>query len=73
MGVLYECVVGVLVSFPVCEVFAFGDEMWRWVLWWRLIGVGGTNVVCVVLGDVTRGVMEWGGWVRECLYGVCCG
>ena len=53
MGVLYECVAGVLVAFPVCEVFGFGDEMWRWVWWWELIGVGGTNAVCVVLGDVT--------------------
>ena len=53
--VLHACVVGVLVVFPVCEVFAFGDEMWRWVRWWELIGVGGTNVVCVVLGHVTGG------------------
>ena len=53
MGVLYECVVDMLLAFPVCEVFAFGDEMWRWVRWWGLIGVGGTNAVCVVLEDIT--------------------
>ncbi len=53
MGVLYGCVVGVLAAFPVCEVFAFGDEMRRWARWWGLIGVGGTDAVCVVLEDVT--------------------
>ncbi len=53
VDVLHECVEGVLVTFPVCDVFAFGDEMWRWVRWWGLIGVGGTNVFCVVLEHVT--------------------
>ena len=71
MGVLYEYVVGVLVEFPMCEVDAFGDEMWRWVRWWGLIDVGGTNDVCVVLGDVT-GRGDGLGWVgsRMFIWGV---
>ena len=34
-------------------MFAFGEEVWRWVWWWGLISVGGTNTVCAVLGHVT--------------------
>ena len=44
---------GVSVAFPDCEVFAFGEELWRWAWSWGLISVGGTNTVCVVLGHVT--------------------
>jgi len=47
--------VGVLETFTVCAVFAFDKGIWRWVWWWGLISVGGTNVVCVVLGHVTGG------------------
>jgi len=61
--------VGVLVAFPVCEVFAFGEEMWRWVRWWGLISVGGTNVVCVVLGHVPgRGEVGLGMFVCGVLW-----
>ena len=73
LGILHGCVVGVLVAFPVWELCAFGEDAWRRVWWWGLFGVGGTNVVCIVLEHVSesKGVLEGSGW--GCLYGVCCG
>ena len=42
-------------------VLVFRDEEWRWIRGCGLIGVCGTNVVCVVLGEVVgRGVgLRW--------------
>ena len=30
VGVLHGCVVGVVVAFPIWELFSFGEEMWCW-------------------------------------------
>ena len=35
------------------SVWEFGENVWRWVRWWGLVGVGGAIVVCIDLVHVS--------------------